>query len=198
MDPRPHARASDRKEFLAPVQDDFVTRKRTFKNPRLFYLLFAVTLAVAALLYVYGHSPIGSAIALVIGFIAVAYALHAERLKRMLQATEFLSALFSSALGSNYRFCLITTMTGDIVFSNRPFQSLYPEFSNRRSCKLADLFVLAHMPPEHSAQLLAVVKERGEFSLETRIVTPKGESQEVTLEVEPIERPAGFVLVRAK
>ncbi|MFM9890766.1 MAG: hypothetical protein ACKVOE_09050 [Rickettsiales bacterium] len=198
MQPNQFARASDRKEFKPTDNNGFVPRKRTITPPWLNYALLTLMLIVGSALIAYTRSLVGCVVAAIIGYALIAITMQAEKLKAMLQSTEFLSALFSSALGSGYQFNLITTMTGDVVYSNRGFQSLYPELSAQRSCKLADLFSLAKLLPEETEQVLTLVKTSGKGAVATRLTTPKGEVIDVTLEIEPIERPVGFMMVRAK
>lgn len=198
MQPQQFSRASDRKEFRPTANNGFVPRKRTVQPPWLHYTLLALMLISGTGFIVYTRSLVACVVAAIIGYALIAITVQAEKLKAMLQSTEFLSALFSSALGSGYQFNLITTMTGDIVYNNRGFQSLYPEFSAQRSCRLSDLFVLAKLPGEHAQQALDFVKSGTKGAVTTTLTSPKGEVIEVTLEIEPIERPVGFIMVRAK
>lgn len=198
MQPHQFARASDRKEFRPTANNGFVARRRTIQSPWLHYGLLTLLLVSGTAFILYTRSMVACIVAAIIGYALIAISMQAEKLKSMLQSTEFLSALFSSALGSGYRFNLITTMTGDIVYSNRGFQSLYPEFSAQRSCRLSELFALSKLSPEHAEQILQWIKNSGKGTVSTQLTDPKGEVIEVTLEIEPIERPVGFMMVRAK
>lgn len=193
-----YLRASDRMEFSQGVDNGFVDRKRTVKNPVLHYGVLALIVVAGAWLLVHYQSPIGCVVAVVVGLAINAIAMESERLKRMLRATEFLSALFSSALGNGYRFVAIATTAGDVVYTNREFQTMFASLCEQYNFSLSQVFEAAKIPTDERDVLTTLTKTGKVGAAPATITDVSGAVHTTTLEITPIERPAGFLLIRAK
>lgn len=194
-------RASDRKDFLDTNRSDFIVRKRPFSK-RLAYslVIWAIVVVVGVGWLVVNNTLFGSLMCVVIGSITLALARQIENLQNMLQATEFLNALLSSALGKHYSFDMIAKNNGEIVYVNRPFQEMFPEFLALPTRTVGAFLEMCQIP---TARAETIVSQLGQSTDSTTTLDmvyggAQKQARSVTLALEPIARPGGFVLIRGK
>ena len=190
-----NSRASELGDVLMSDTTGFVIRKRT--GISLFFHLFqcACMVMLGTVLLVYYKSLMGCVLVIALGLSFGLIVQNLEKNKKMKDALEFMNALFSSAVGKGYQFCFIVKNTGEIAFYNRPFQAIFPDYIAQKTRTLDALLHLYHIPMADQEKLLKMVADKTEGLLPTTI----GEAERpITLEIEPIERPTGFFLIRGK
>ncbi len=194
-----NSRISDFGTILMVGSSGFSTRKLT--GIGLFFHLFLLACMVifGVALLMYYQSPMGLALAAAIGLGVTLIIKNLEKLKKHKESLEFMNALFSSALGAGWKFCCIVKSTGELVFYNRSFQTVFPAYleqTNRtlegwmRSCSLEqyDCDIIKNFIQTSTAGTVNIsLKDAG-----SDVVEP------VVFHIEPIERPTGFFLIRGK
>lgn len=196
--PKNSSRASDLGLILTTGTTGFTTRKRTGLGLFFhFFMLFCLIVLGAALL-VYYNSPQGCALAVAIGLSLALIAQNLEKIRKSKHALEFMNALFSSALSKGYQFCFITKSTGEIVFYNRPFQSIFGAYIEQQSRMIDTLMELSRVPAEDREAIKTSISGLTETSVTTSVQTADGATRPMTFYFDPIERPTGFILVRGK
>ncbi len=178
---------------------DFVIRKR---RPSVAYIM-----AIFIITFVMGLSVIlmtADKVALSAFLVFVVFAtgwyvlLQLQRTHDLLLATEFQNSLFASALGINNKFCMIMKRDGNIVYLDRSFQGMFPDFLKQSRRTLDMLLEIGSVSREESDKIYAAIG-RGVF--EKVIFNIKGagnEMHKIVMSVEPILRPSGFVLLRGR
>lgn len=120
--------------------------------------------------------------------------------KEALDSTEFLNALFASALGHGHKFCIIVAQadTG-IFYLDKEFQKIFPEMIPQKHCTLDMLFSKYGMEDSGQNAVLQAVRDNTASQVKLQI---KGGSEKITydmiISIEPIMRPSGFCLVRGR
>jgi hypothetical protein len=199
MNPKNNSRASELGDLLLSGTTGFTVRKRTGVG-LFFHIFMLIVLAIlGAAMIVYYDSVEGSALAMGIGISLTVIAHNLEKIKKVKQALEFMNALFSSALGRGYQFCFVVKNTGDIIFYNRPFQTLFPAYIAQNTRTLDSLMGLYNLPQDHREQIKNLITSALEGTVATSVRdNTENTTQAMTFYLEPIERPTGFMLVRGK
>jgi hypothetical protein len=194
-------RASDRTDFLDSNRTDFIVRKRQFSK-RLAYSLcaWAVVVILGVVWLVMQNALFGSLMCVVVGSITLALARQIENLQNMLQATEFLNALLSSALGKHYSFDMVAKLDGEIVYVNRPFQEMFPEFLALPARTVGAFLDMCQVPQDRGQTIINQLNQSMDATVTVEMVCGGAQKQtrSVALTIEPIARPSGFVLLRGK
>ena len=199
MSTKNNSRASELGEILTTGSTGFTVRKRTGIGLVFHLFMMASLIMLGASLLVYYRSPEGCLLAVAIGASLAIIAHNLERLKKTKEALEFMNALFSSALGKGYKCCFIVKNNGNIVFYNRPFQVLFPNYVAQDDRTLDALMTLSHISPEERGNFSAMVSTSNSGTVTATIRDNEGdEGTKLTFEIEPIERPTGFFLIRGK
>ena len=178
---------------------DFVIRKR---HPSIAYMLaiFTALIIIAFSIVLMLSDKTLLLLFLIITTLCAAWyvVFQLQRNHDLLLATEFQNALFSSALGLNNKFCMIMKRDGNIVYLDRSFQNMFPDFLKQSRRTLDTLLEIGSVSREESDKVYAAIG-RGVF--EKVIFSIKGSGNEmhkIVMSVEPILRPSGFVLLRGR
>jgi len=197
----PHnVRASDRADLSNPGNEDFVVRKR-FPSVRTMaqICVAAVIIVLGVALLVRNDTLLGSLLCVVVGSITLYLGRHIEKQQKILNATEFMNALFSSAVCRNHKFCIIVNQEGEIVYLDRGFQELFPEYMEQPKRELDLLLGMHDVAQEYRSKIFSLIS--GNVDGQVTFTAPTGSnriSQTINVIVEPIMRPKGFSLVRGK
>ena len=178
---------------------DFVLRKR---RPSIAYLLsiFILTFVLGLSFVMMLEDKISIAAFLLFVVIITGWyvLLQMQRTHDLLLATEFQNALFASALGINNKFSMIMKHDGNIVYLDRSFQGMFPDFLKQSRRTLDMLLEIGTVSREDSEKIYAAI---GRGVYEKVIFSIKGtgnEMHKIVMSVEPILRPSGFVLLRGR
>ena len=194
-----NSRATDLGAILTSGTTGFTVRKHSGIGLFFHFFLLACMVILGVALLVYYQSPKGCVLAVAIGFSFALIAHNLEKQKKMKESLEFMNALFSSAMGKGYKFCCIVKSTGEIVFYNRPFQSIFPAYVLQETRTLASLLSLYNVPTEHHDMLSNWMSQKQEGSFETTIRgAADTEATAITFHLDTIERPTGFFMLRGK
>lgn len=173
--------------------------------PFVFYKLYDTNDDVVELLYCYngtGHAwiMVASLTAVLTGVVLLVSGRQVKFNKDALDATEFLNALFASALGQGYDFCLIVTQADLRVFYlNRNFQTIFPEAVTLEECSLDLLLNMYGVAKSDQTFVLDAVKR--DTSSQVKLKMKAGSEKTlgmVALSIEPVLRPSGYCLIRGR
>lgn len=192
-------RVSDNASFLLDKNNGFHTRKRTPIQQIVFLFGFIAFVVIGTTAIVYYNSVTGVYICFSFGIVFWFVGHQLEKIKLLLNVTEFMNALFSSALAKKYKFTAVLKVNGDIIYFNRNFQEFFPEFMAQSNRSLETLMTTAGASTEHIGAALKAVSQNAETR--TSVIMQTGEGKAATpfaLSFEPIERPTGFILLRGE
>jgi hypothetical protein len=176
---------------------DFTARRREPTLVEVFVMsLMIVLTGVGMVLLINDKLALTGILFTMIGLACVYLTVNTHHNRELLQATEFHNALFASALARNYAFCLIAASDGTIIYCNAGFKALFPGIDNGHGT--GEWLTAGNAPPEDQAWVLGSIEE-GTAGQATLTMADGGErSLTLLLLIEPIERPAGFVLMRGR
>lgn len=192
-----NVRASDRITSDDIKREDFTIRRRTPAARMVKALFMIAVIAMGVTLIVYNNTLTGAGICVVVGAVMLGIGRQMERVQQIQQATEFMNALFSSALGKGYAFCTVIREDGEIVYLNRSFQEMFPKFLEQKERTLQALFAKYGAQEDSVAGLLALVQQNNHGSVPVNLTLEDGSARSFHMMIEMIDRPAGFALLRA-
>lgn len=195
-----NVRASDRKDFTGLPKSEFVIRKRLPTRAQVYRLFLALVIIVlGTAIIVYNDTLLGAVICTLLGVIMLYFGRQIEKLQGIIHATEFMNAIFSSALSKKYKFCAVVRKDGEIVYINRPFQERFPEFTEQPTRTLEQLFALHGVSTQDAEKVTALVTNthEGMAAVAAQAGNPRTQ-QSMIFMVEPVDRPRGFSLLRGQ
>jgi PAS domain S-box-containing protein len=137
-------------------------------------------------------------LALIIGCLTAYTVYFTRRSQDMVLATEFQNALFASAAGLNTQFCLIVKRDGSIVYFDPGFQKIFPKFASLELRAIDALLERGGVSQEEQRKIFDAM-EKGSFE---KVVFPlntdSGETIQLIMTIDPLPRPSGFFLLRAR
>lgn len=178
---------------------DFVVRKRNHAAMHwLIVCLSAIMVCLSVTLMIADRLTITSTLFVIIGITCWYIATQMQHNRDLLNATEFQNALFASALGLGHKFCMIVNREGMIVYFDRPFQATFPDFM-KQPARTLDVFLSLGQATEGDKDKLATAIRQGVYEKITLPVrTGQNLQERLTVSVEPILRPSGYILLRGR
>ncbi|MBY0406938.1 MAG: hypothetical protein K2Q01_04550 [Rickettsiales bacterium] len=121
-----------------------------------------------------------------------------QRTRDLLITTEYQNAMFASALAYNCRFCLIMKREGSIVYMDTGIRKMYPDLQQERQITLSNLLKLGKVGAVEREKILDMVQrgQAGRGLCDMR--SADNRLHQVMLELQPIHRPSGFLLLRGR
>lgn len=178
---------------------DFVIRGRTPTSVQM-GIIFVCTLIIAVGIGLYAATKLEMVATLFMLFSILGWyvMIQMQRNRDLVMTTEFQNALFASALGINNKFCLIIKRDGNIVYLDRSFQTLFPDFMKLPRRTVDELLEYGRVTPEDSEKIITAI-EAGIFDkVIYDIRASDGQFFKIVMSVEPILRPSGFILLRGR
>jgi two-component system cell cycle sensor histidine kinase/response regulator CckA len=177
---------------------DFVIRKRTPTILQL-VIIFLSVLLIATSISIAAQDRIQMLIILFIMIIIVGWYVIVviQRNRDLVLATEFQNALFASALGLNNKFCMIIKRDGNIVYIDRAFQEIFPDFVKQSRRTIDLLLEQGNVSREDSNKIYAAI-EQGVYNKVVFEIRGSGKRHKMIMAIEPIMRPSGFILLRGR
>jgi two-component system, cell cycle sensor histidine kinase and response regulator CckA len=178
---------------------DFVVRRR---KPTLIELalifLFALIMSVTLPVMVLDKMALIFWLCLLLGVAGWYVIVEIQRGRDLVLATEFQNALFASALGFNNKFCLIIKREGSIVYMDGGFQRMFPDLLKERLISIAAMLKHGKVGSSDKEKVFAAI-DRGVYDkVIFDIVGKDGITSRIVMSIEPIVRPSGFILLRAR
>lgn len=178
---------------------DFVIRRRTPTMPQLLAIFISVLLiAISVSLSIVDRMQLISMLSLLLIIAGCYVMVVVQRNRDLVLATEFQNALFASALGINNRFCVIIKRDGNIIYLDRSFQDMFPDFLKQPRRTIDILLEHGRVSKEDSNKVFAAI-EQGVFSkVVFDIRGGNNEYHKMVMSIEPIMRPSGFIMLRGR
>lgn len=187
-------------QYFSPSQLDFVPRERRSQAAR---LVIAFTFAIAFVFmvgYVPGIADRGLApllSALIVAVLCFYVMIRHQKSLDLVMTTEHQNLLFSQSLVLGSNFVLIVRRDGTIVYTGQGLRDLLPNADFREARALEVLFAQSGVSPADRERVMGSIFN----NVADRLVFPivaGGEQKEYVLTIEPIQRPAGFLLIRGR
>jgi hypothetical protein len=176
---------------------DFVVRSHNYIAMHgLSVALSFIMVALAVTLYIIDQLTITTTLFVVIGAMCWYVSIHITRNYRLLNATEFQNAMFASALAMGSAFCIILTRDGGFVYFDRSFQGVFPEFIAQPARSLDIFMEMNGLSKDDKEKIRNAIHGGSYEKIDVDLRYAGNNAQKVTLLVEPILRPSGYVLVR--
>lgn len=181
---------------------DFVIRQRVPKIWQIFTLFVffysIIVFATEMLTHVESRAPFYIIVAFIVGALTWFTIFFEQRSRDLVLATEFQNALFASATGLNTKFCLITKKDGTIVYFDPGFQRMFPDFLKMEQRAIDLLLEIGGATQEDSRKVLSAL-DKGVFDkIIFSLKTSDGTRAKIILTIDPLPRPSGFFLFRAR
>lgn len=121
-----------------------------------------------------------------------------QNTRDLVVTTEFQNALFASALSSGCRFCCIIARDGGISYMDQGTQRLFEDLLKERQLTLATLLKLGKVPVMEQDKILDIVSKGTRSQVVCEMRGHDNRLHQLILSIEPIKRPSGFFLMRAR
>jgi PAS domain S-box-containing protein len=112
--------------------------------------------------------------------------------------TEHQNLLFSQALSIGSEFSIIVRQSGTIVYANRGLHSFFGGTAVGESKALESIFERGGVSKPDRERVMGSIYNNMSDRLVFPIPTTGGEPREIILTIEPLARPAGFILIRGR
>jgi hypothetical protein len=174
---------------------DFVFRKQSPTLVGLFvFFLTLVLTGTAVVLLVKEPLALISILFVILGLGSSYIGNQVYHHRELQKKIEFQNALFSSALGKGYRFCLIAKKDGTIVYVNNGFSALFTH--HKEGGGLEEWLTRGKVPSELRDSLFDIMERDLSATLPLTIEGLDATHYPCLLSVESIARPKGFYLLR--
>lgn len=179
---------------------EFVERER---SPTVLQLLvlFVFTLATSiGLAFILRGEPLMVAATLTLLLTAFGWYMivQVQRTRDLVLATEFQNALFTSALGSNNKFCIIIKNNGVMTYMDGAFHELFDDFVKLPYRHIDAFLKFGEVTQDETDKILAAIDHNVNDSVVFTVRTSDNKQHKIMLNIEPITRPAGYILLRAR
>ncbi len=146
-----------------------------------------------------GNDLLGiSAIIIVIGALAFYSILQKQRNLDLVHATEFENALLSGAAAVGSRFYLIIRGDGTVVYSSYGLRLMFPQFHANEERALDSLFEAGGVMKVDRDRIYDALYHGASDRLIFPLRDDSGRDQEFIITVEPMERPAGYFVLKGR
>ena len=181
------------------VTPDFAPRKR---KPSLFELLMifllGIILSITLSVLILNKMALIVCLCLLLSAAGWYVILSIAQSRDLVLATEFQNALFASALGFSNKFCLIIKRDGSIIYTDRGFQRMFPTLVSERDISIVGMVKHGRISLSDKEKIYEAI-DRGFYDTSVvEICDSSGTVNKLVLSVEPIVRPSGFLLIRAR
>jgi two-component system cell cycle sensor histidine kinase/response regulator CckA len=179
--------------------NDFVIRKHAPTSTQLFLLFITILLITfGGIMFIADKFTLAFILAGLLSAAGWYVVVQIQRNHDVVLATEFQNSLFASALGINNKFCMIIRRNGTVVYLDRMFQEMFPEFLHQTKRTIDVLLEQGKVPKSESEKVFTAI-ERGVF--EKVVFEIRGSDNRfsrIVMSIEPILRPSGFILLRGR
>jgi PAS domain-containing protein len=187
--------------YVSPGQLDFVPRER--QNQLL--TIIGAFAACIALIFVlgYGTSPEYRIYAPLFSMLVVAalcfFVVYGKQQSLdLVMSTEYQNMMFAQAASLGSSFCMFVRRDGTIVYANDGLRNVFMNFGFADSQALDGLFERSGVPKTDRERIMNAIYAHSSDKLVFPIKGEDGTDRDYVLTVEPLARPAGYVVVRGR
>lgn len=180
------------------ISNEFFIRERGASTKQILVLVMITLLIGTATMTINEKLAATSVVFILFGCISWYLTLDVRNNLELVRATEFQSALFSSALGMNHDFTFIVAVKDySIFYLDRPFQNVFPYFFKQKERALDVFLDQTKVSSENQKTLRSLLERRNSQNIILEMEAD-GEMKKVALTIEPIPRPDGFMIIRGR
>ncbi|MBV8940011.1 MAG: hypothetical protein JO089_09270 [Alphaproteobacteria bacterium] len=182
-----------------PRKDDFSTRRRLPTMVQ-FALLVSSTFLLVLFAHIFTISDMGFGLtAFVVLCISNGIVIWSVQTSRdTLLATEFQNALLGAALSIQNQFCLIVRKDGTVVFADRGYHAMYPQFDRTRRHHLEEVLTVAGIGNDETGKICDAAYNATSAQVPITVRDGNGMTHSILLLIDPIRRPQDYVFLRAR
>lgn len=187
--------------YASPSQMDFVPREQRNKRQNLTAAALMVAAAILLLHYVPGLrdsflSPLLS-VALISGFCAYLI-YHYQQALDLVMHTEYQNLLFAQGMVLGSAFCLIVKKDGSVAYASDGLREITGTGDYGSHNALESLFTRGQVAPSDRERIMGIIYNGGRDRIVFPLLLPDGSPKTYILTLEPMTRPAGFLLIRGR
>lgn len=187
---------------LVPQQMDFEPRERRAQVSLIIYAFIAIAAITFALAYIPGfnkHPEYTPFVAIVLmAVLCLVVVRKQQQSLDLVMATEYQNMLFSTVISLGCSFCLIARRDGTIVHASDDINKIFPNFAYGQAQALEGIFEQGIVRKVDRERILAAIHSHTSDYLIFPIFDKYSERKEFVLTVDPLPRPAGFSVIRAR
>ena len=185
--------------MLSNIGDSgFIIRNRIPKA-----LQISVGFFFASLLIYFGYSNGNkvifiSSLFIVMSLLCLVTIVFAEKLRTLVLASEFQSALLSSGIRLGTRFCLIVKNDGNIVYMDPGFYQTFPDLKNSNIRTIDDLLNGAEIPDTLKEDVKAVLEQKRSERILLPFKKSDGSIINIMTTIDILPRPKFYFVIRGR
>lgn len=189
-------------EYTSPDQLDFVPRERRNQITRILFAFFITTVLICAFSFM-PESMGGKALSGLVSLSAIAvlcfYVVFSKQQNLdLVMNTEYQNMLFSQIVSMGSSFCMIVRRDGTIFYANDGLRRIFPHYAYSDSRALEALFEQGGMRRPERERIMAAIYSNQSDRLVFPLRLNTGEEKEFILTLEPLPRPAGYIVIRGR
>lgn len=181
---------------------EFIPRERSAQIWRMI-LAFAIVTILILTFSLSADGLGGEGIASMLSVVAISIlcfyvVLRKQQSLDLVMMTEFQNMLFAQAAAQGSNFCLFVKRDGTIEYANDGVKAVFPNYSYGEVHGLESLLREANVNKTDSDRLMSAIISSQRDRLIFPIVNKENKVQEYILTIEPLARPAGYMVVRGR
>ena len=188
-------------DYSSPSLLDFVPRDRRNQSIRLVIGFIITAICMLVLNTTYGAENSNLPLIFSIFMLGLLCAYTVVRLQRcldLLTTTEYQNLLFSQSLACGTSFYLLVRRNGAIVHVHSGLGALFANANYSDSRALETIFSQGGMGKDDRERILGAIHNHLSERIVFSMTLPSGDEKSYMLTVEPLARPAGYLLVRGR
>jgi PAS domain-containing protein len=183
-------------------QLDFVPRERRGQVRRLITAFVAIGIVIFACAYFPALSPVAAYTPLIavllLAILCLYVTVRVQKDLDLVMAAEFQNMLYTQALAAGSAFSMIVRRDGTIMHASDGFDHIFPKFNYATSQALQGVFEQGTVRKADQERILGAIHSGANERLIFPVLTQYSEKKDYIITVEPLHRPAGFVLLRGR
>ena len=113
-------------------------------------------------------------------------------------ASEFQNLLFTSSATVGSKFSIIMQEDGSIIYQDTGFRRSFPSLAKSTILGVNEFLRAAGIPENEKARIYDAIKANVRVTIFTNITLEGGKKTKMVINIDPLSRPSGFFLVRAR
>ena len=189
-------------DFASPGQLDFIPRERQNQVINDIIAFFIALVILGALAFLsngvirYTHALIATfAVIMALGIYVIT---RKQQNLDLVMNTEYQNMLFSQASALGFAFILFARRDGTIVYASEGLSHLFPYAAASESKALESVFEQGGVAAADRERILNAIYSGAKERIVFPITGGDGQPKDYILTVEPIKRPSGFMILRAR
>ena len=167
-------------------------------------LLFAFAITMGAILFFSYITPVsgtsfGPVISIfIIGSLCLYVYINNQRHLDLVMTTEYQNLLFAQGIALGNQFSIFVRRNGTIVYANKGLSEVFGAYSTANSQALEQIFEQGGVSTPDRARIMEAIFTNAPDRIAFPVTAADGSVVNYIVTIEPIPRPAGYVLLRGR